>query len=99
MNIGLAAAAGHGLVVNATPLCGKEADPLPLDPGALSSSAFVADVTLVQEITPLLGAAVQAGCKVQTGLDMLLEQIPLYLEFFGFGTATPAELRAVAGLG
>ena len=27
---------------------------------------------------------------------MLFEQIPAYLEFFGFGTATPDELRALA---
>jgi shikimate dehydrogenase len=27
---------------------------------------------------------------------MLFEQIPAYLEFFGFGTATSDELRAVA---
>jgi shikimate dehydrogenase len=27
---------------------------------------------------------------------MLFEQIPAYLEFFGFGTATPEELRSVA---
>jgi shikimate dehydrogenase len=27
---------------------------------------------------------------------MLFEQIPAYLEFFGFGTATPDELRKVA---
>jgi len=30
------------------------------------------------------------------GTDMLFEQIPAYLEFFGFGTATPDELCAVA---
>jgi shikimate dehydrogenase len=27
---------------------------------------------------------------------MLFEQIPAYLEFFGFGTATAEELRTVA---
>ena len=27
---------------------------------------------------------------------MLFEQIPAYLEFFGFPTTTPEELRAVA---
>jgi shikimate dehydrogenase len=29
---------------------------------------------------------------------MLFEMIPAYLEFFGFGTASPEELRAVAQL-
>jgi shikimate dehydrogenase len=36
------------------------------------------------------------GCAVQVGTDMLFEMIPAYLEFFGFGTTTPDELRAVA---
>jgi len=27
---------------------------------------------------------------------MLFEQIPAYLEFFGYGTATPDELRAIS---
>jgi shikimate dehydrogenase len=33
---------------------------------------------------------------VQVGIDMLFEQIPAYLEFFGFPTATPETLRAVS---
>ena len=42
-------------------------------------------------------AAVRArGCEFQIGTDMLFEQIPAYLEFFGFRTTTPEELRAVA---
>jgi shikimate dehydrogenase len=49
-----------------------------------------------QEITPLLQAAIARGCRYQVGTDMLFEMIPAYLEFFGFGTATPDELRAVA---
>ena len=49
-----------------------------------------------QEITPLLQAAKDRGCRYQVGTDMLFEMIPAYLEFFGFGTATPDELRAVA---
>ena len=49
-----------------------------------------------QEITPLLEAARRIGCRTQVGTDMLFEQIPAYLEFFGFGTTTADELRAVA---
>jgi shikimate dehydrogenase len=30
------------------------------------------------------------------GTDMLFEQIPAYLEFFGYGAATTEELRAAA---
>ena len=49
-----------------------------------------------QEITPFLQAALDKGCQVQVGKDMLFEQIPAYLEFFGYGSTTPDELRAVA---
>ena len=49
-----------------------------------------------REMTPLLEAAKARGCRVQVGTDMLFEQIPAYLEFFGFGTATSDELRKVA---
>jgi shikimate dehydrogenase len=48
------------------------------------------------EITPLLQAARDLGCRYQVGTDMLFEMIPAYLEFFGFGTSTPDELRSVA---
>jgi shikimate dehydrogenase len=51
-----------------------------------------------QEMTPLLQAAKARGCPFQLGTDMLFEMIPAYLEFFGFGTATPEELREVAQL-
>ena len=34
--------------------------------------------------------------SIQIGTDMLYEMIPAYLEFFGFGAATPEELRAVS---
>jgi shikimate dehydrogenase len=89
-------AAGYDLVVNATPLGMKAGDPLPLDPSRLDASTFVGEVVMKQEITPLLAAARERGCRYQVGTDMLFEMIPAYLEFFGFGTATPAELRAVA---
>jgi shikimate dehydrogenase len=88
--------AGYDLVVNATPLGMKAGDPLPLDVTRLSASTFVGEVVMKQEITPLLQAAKDRGCRYQVGTDMLFEMIPAYLEFFGFGTATPDELRAVA---
>jgi len=88
--------AGYDLVVNATPLGMKATDPLPFDVSRLSPSTFVGEVVMKQEITPLLQAARERGCRFQIGTDMLFQQIPAYLEFFGFGTATPEELRAVA---
>ncbi len=88
--------AGYDLVVNATPLGMKDGDPLPVDVARLSSKTFVGEVVMKREITPFLQAARERGCRFQVGTEMLFEQIPAYLEFFGFGTTTPAELRAVA---
>lgn len=88
--------AGYDLVVNGTPLGMKPGDPLPFDVSRLEPSTFVGEVVLAQEITPLLEAARARGCRYQVGTDMLFEMIPAYLEFFGLGTATPDELRAVA---
>jgi shikimate dehydrogenase len=87
---------GYDLVVNATPLGMKPSDPLPFDVERLSPSTFVGEVVMKQEITPLLAAASKKGCPFAVGTDMLFEMIPAYLEFFGFGTATPDELRAVS---
>ncbi|MGH7037959.1 MAG: shikimate dehydrogenase family protein [Stellaceae bacterium] len=90
--------AGYDLVVNATPLGMKPGDPLPFDPERIDRHAFVGEVVLSAEPTPLLRAAAARGCRVQLGTDMLFEQIPAYLEFFGYGAATPEELRAVAAI-
>jgi shikimate dehydrogenase len=87
---------GCDIVVNATPLGMNDGDPLPLDVERLGSSSFVGEVVLKEEVTPFLRAAQAKGCITQVGLDMLFEQIPAYLEFFGFPSATPEELKAVA---
>lgn len=88
-------AAGYDLVVNATPL-GRPGDPLPMEISRLAPETFVGEVVMKAEMTPLLQAAQAIGCRYQVGADMLFEMIPAYLEFFGYGTATPDELRAVA---
>jgi shikimate dehydrogenase len=87
---------GYDLVVNATPLGMNEGDPLPMDVDRIAPSTFVGEVVMTNEITPFLRAARAKGCQIQVGTDMLFEQIPAYLEFFGFGTPTPDELRAVS---
>ncbi len=76
----------------------KDGDPLPVDVARLSPSTFVADVVMKQTITPFLQAALDKGCPIQVGTDMLYEQIPAYLEFFGFGSATADELRSVSAI-
>jgi len=88
--------AGYDVVVNATPLGMNEGDPLPFDIDRISPGTFVGEVVMKSEYTPLLRAAKEKGCTVQVGTDMLFEMIPAYLEFFGFGTATPEQLRAVS---
>ena len=87
---------GFEIIVNATPLGMREGDPLPVDAARIAEGAFVGEVVMKEEYTPLLRAAMAKGCPVQVGTDMLFEMIPAYLEFFGFGTSTPEQLRAVA---
>src|SRR5262249_32594584 len=81
--------AGYQLVVNATPLGMQTGDKLPFDPSRLDPATFVGEVVLKAEMTPLLEAAASRGCPCLVGTDMLFEQIPAYLEFFGYGTTTP----------
>jgi shikimate dehydrogenase len=88
--------AGFDLIVNATPLGMNEGDPLPFDMDRVAPGTFVGEVVMRQAITPMLAVAQAKGCPIQVGTDMLFEMIPAYLEFFGFGTATPYELRAVS---
>ena len=87
------------LVVNATPMGMNEGDPLPLDVSKLAASTFVGEVVMRTEMTAFLTAAKAQGCAVQVGSDMLFEQIPAYLEYFGFPTTTAENLRSVAQLG
>ncbi len=88
----------HDLVVNATPLGMNEGDPLPIDTGRIAPDAFVGEVVMKSEMTAFLQAAHKRGCRVQVGSDMLYEQIPAYLEYFGLPTTTPDVLRRVAQL-
>ena len=87
---------GYDVVVNATPLGMKPGDPLPMDVGRIAPGTFVGEVVMKEEYTPFLRAAMEKGCPVQVGTDMLFEQIPAYLEFFGFKTTTPEHLRELS---
>jgi len=86
----------HDLVVNATPLGMNEGDALPMDVSRISPDAFVGEVVMKTEMTAFLQAAQNRGCRVQVGSDMLFEQIPAYLEYFGLPTTTADVLRDVA---
>jgi shikimate dehydrogenase len=76
----------------------NEGDPMPLDVSRLSASTFVGEVVMKTETTAFLAEAILRGCKVQVGLDMLFEQIPAYLEFFGLPSTDADELRSLATL-
>jgi shikimate dehydrogenase len=87
---------GFEIVVNATPLGMNRHDPMPIDVTRIAPTALVGDVVMKQEITGFLLAAQARGCQTQIGIDMLFEQIPAYLEFFGFPSPTAQALRGVA---
>jgi shikimate dehydrogenase len=90
--------ADHDLVVNATPMGMNEGDALPMDVSRISPDAFVGEVVMKTEMTAFLQASKNRGCRVQVGSDMLFEQIPAYLEYFGLPTTTAEVLRDVAQL-
>lgn len=90
--------AGHDIVVNATPMGMNDGDPLPLEVARIAPEAFVGEVVMKAEMTAFLKAAQARGCRFQVGSDMLFEQIPAYLEYFGLPTTTPETLREVARL-
>jgi shikimate dehydrogenase len=87
------------IVVNATPMGMAPGDPLPLDVNRLAPATFVGEVVMRTTMTAFLEAARQRGCRYQVGTDMLFEQIPAYLEFFGLPSTTAEVLREVARLG
>jgi shikimate dehydrogenase len=87
---GPARLAGFDLVVNATPLGMEVGDPPPVDTGEIAPSMLVAEIVMKREVTPLLDAARARGCRTVQGREMLREQMPLYLEFFGLPTAPGA---------
>ena len=90
--------AGFDVVVNGTPLGMNDGDAMPVDVLRIAPTTFVGEVVMKKEMTAFLAAAKARGCAVQIGTDMLFEQIPAYLEFFGYPSTTPEELRAVATL-
>jgi shikimate dehydrogenase len=96
VSIGSNDPAGFDVVVNATPLGMADDDPLPFSVERIAPDAFVGEVVMKREETSFLSAARERGCQIQIGTDMLFEQIPAYLEFFGFPSATPDALRKLA---
>jgi len=86
---------GYDLVVNATPLGLVEGDALPLDVARMDGHAALFDILLRNQPTPLVRAARARGLNAQAGFEMLIQQMPHYLRYFGHIDAADA-LRADA---
>jgi len=78
--------AGFDLVVNCTAQGLKPDDALPFDPARLSAGAAVVDIIMSRQPTPLLRACRERGLRAEAGFEMLVQQVPEYLRFFGFET-------------
>lgn len=85
--------AGHDLIVHATPLGLNADDPLPFDVARLDPSATVIDILMKPQATPLQRACDRRGIACHPGFEMLAQQVPDYLQFFGY----PEIAAAVQG--
>ena len=92
---------GFDLVVNASPLGLKPGDPAPFDAGRLHAGAAVFDIVMKNQPTALLRACQARGITAHPGFEMLVQQVPEYLSFFGYDNiaravaADASELRAL----
>ncbi|SEL67528.1 shikimate dehydrogenase [Roseateles sp. YR242] len=91
--------AGYDLVVNATPLGLQPGDPLPFNVDHLDADTVVVDILMKNQPTPLLRACQRRGTTAHPGFEMLVQQVPEYLSFFGYDEAAravqadPSEVR------
>ena len=79
-------AAGHDVVVNASPLGMAEDDPMPVPADDIAADMLVIDVILLDRPTPLLAAAPERGAATQNGHAMLAAQVGEITKFFGVTT-------------
>jgi len=93
--------AGYDLVVNATPLGLKAGDPLPFDVARLDAGTVVFDILMKNQPTPLLRACQARSIVAHPGFEMMVQQVPEYLSFFGYDSiakavqADPSDVRAL----
>jgi len=86
--LGYAAEAWDGaspreLLVNATPVGMRAADPLPIPLSAIRAGHTVADVIMEPQTTQLLTLAEQQGARIVRGRHMMEEQLESMVDFFG----------------
>lgn len=93
--------AGHDLIVNCTSQGLRADDPLPFDPARVDTGAAIVDIIMSKVSTPVLQACRARGLQAEAGFEMLVQQVPEYLRFFGFDTlaqqlqADLSEVRAL----
>ncbi len=85
--------AGYDLVVNASPLGLQAHDPLPCDVARIAPHAALVDILMKNQPTPLVRAARARGLVAQPGFEMLIQQTPPYLDFFGWHDAAERVRR------
>ena len=102
--VGLAAdadPASYDLVVNCTSLGLKPDDAMPFDAQRVAAGAAVVDIVMTRQPTPLLQACAARGIQAHAGFEMLVQQIPEYLRFFGLpdlASVLQADLSEVRNL-
>jgi shikimate dehydrogenase len=70
-----AEAQGYDAVINTSSVGMKPEDPFLIDPSHLTSDMSVSEIIMMPEMTPLLLAAEQRGCKISLGKNMLINQV------------------------
>ena len=75
--------AGFDLIVNCTSQGLQPGDALPVDVARVDDGAAVLDIIMTRQPTPLLQACAARGITAHAGFEMLVQQIPEYLRFFG----------------
>ena len=67
----------------------------------LVARTTVVDILMTRQPTPLLRACAERGISAHAGYEMLVQQIPEYLAFFGYDAlarsvqADPSDVRAL----
>ena len=87
---------GFDMVINASPLGLKAADPLPCDVARMDPHAVLMDILIKNQPTPVVRAARSRGLVAHPGFEMRIQQTALYLDFFGFADAAQ-QVRTDAG--
>ena len=79
--------AGFDLAINCTSQGLKPDDAMPFGPARVDATAAVVDIIMSRQPTPLLAASRARGLRAEAGFEMLVQQVPEYLRFFGFDAA------------